>query len=354
MTARVIVVALTLVFAAPAGAQTIGADLDRPANAPNTCRQLPSTDPFGGRAYIAPIFVRDGISCTYLGTGPPVAPTREITGAPGPGIVTAVRVKVGPVTGPMVVTVLQTQRSTNDPATPENPDRVGAGFVCCIHAGATPIFTPAPNAITTVATRLPMRFDFNADVGETRDYLGLTVIGLDTPIPAHDTGTSNDVNAPSALAFFPGVAPGDIRADGAGVRGYVPLLNADFVALCRGAALRSTAAAAQSSRCAPRAGLLNGRVTITRGGLLLSLPCNLASACSGVARVESASGRSRGRRTTFATRRFKLAAGAAKSLTAPLSAPGRRFVRGRRTVGAWVNVRLGKQLVAAHRVTLRR
>ena len=326
---------------ARAQVSAIGANMARPANAVNTCRELPSTNAFGNRAFVAPVFARPGASCTYLGVGAPLNPQAEIAAAPGPGVVTAVRVKTGPSVGPMIATVLDSLRG-------------GTGFACCFHAGQSRVFTPAPNAVTTVPVRLPMRFEFNQASGERRAYLGLTVLSLDVPIPAHDTGTNNDLASPGALAFFAGVEPGQERADGAGVSGYVPLMAATFQRLCTGATLIAAARAAQAAGCAGRAQLASGSVPVRRGRARFTVVCNLPGGCRGTARVQTRSALRRGRRATLARSSFRIAAGGRDTVAPRLTRAGRRRLSGRRRLRAFANVRVGKAPVAVQRVTLRR
>src|SRR5262245_46959899 len=83
-----VVPAALLALPSLAAAQTIGANLARPANAPYGCETLPTIGPFGERIFQTG-FGAGAPTCTYLGTN-----LAESTGAPGPGIVTAVRVKV--------------------------------------------------------------------------------------------------------------------------------------------------------------------------------------------------------------------------------------------------------------------
>lgn len=113
----------------------------------------------------------------------------------------------------MQVTVVQATRS-------------GVGFACCFYERASKVFTPKPNAITTLRVSLRVRLDLNPSFGETRDYLGLTVLEPGVPVPANDTGNPGDITGPGALAFFPHIKKGNERADGAGVGGVAPLLNA--------------------------------------------------------------------------------------------------------------------------------
>ena len=196
-----------------AGAQLLGGRLDRSANSTFACDVMPATGAYGER-FLLPTGVS---TCTYLAVGS-LRDTSLQVAAPTTGVVTRVRVKVGPRTGPMRITVLRAIRSSV------------AGFACCFHQGESRVFTPAANRVTEVAVNLPMvaTFDPDPNVGEAVDRLALTVLGPGVPVPAHDFGQAGDTTKPGSLAFFPHVRPGDVRVDGAGLGAITPLLNADF------------------------------------------------------------------------------------------------------------------------------
>lgn len=264
---------------------TVGADLRRPANAPYGCESLPTTDAFGNRFFLP----TGSTSCTYVGTGA-LGSQQEVAQAPrGGGLVTLVRVRAGPVTGPTQVTVLRATRS-------------GVGFACCFYAGASPVFRPAPNSITTLRVRLPVRSDLNPAFGETVDYLGISVLAPGVPIPAQELGNPGNPFQPGALAFFPFVRPGDERADGAGVIGIVPLVNADIVPLCPlGGPVRADCVPAVS------VGL------VRTGGTTIALPlaCNLAVDCAGTILLQStrAAIARKTHKIIYASARFRIPSG---------------------------------------------
>ena len=325
------VVVGVLAESASGQAGVIGADLRRPANAAYGCEALPSTDAFGGRLFLP----TGAATCTYLATGG-LASQAEVPQARFPGgVVTAVRVKAGPVVGPLQVTVLRTNRG-------------GLGFQCCYWAAQSQVFTPAPNTITQVGVRLPMRADLDPQVGETVDYLGLTVLAPGVPIPMHEIGNPGDPNNPGALAWFNHVAPGQERADGAGVGGVVPLLNADFVPLCQGRVVG--ARAAQAGPCLPGIAARGNRAAVRGGRALLTLVCNVAFPCQGRLRLQP---RSRGG-TVLGSAPVAIDPGAQGALRVRLTRAGRRAV-GRRV---WLNVRLalpdGREAIVSTRVRLRR
>jgi hypothetical protein len=244
---RALTLAVVTLALLPASALGIGADLNRPANAAFGCELAPTTDAFGNRAFLPSSFTQGilGVgqaitSCTYLSVGG-LSGQQEIIQAPTPGIFTVARVKTGPVVGPMQVTVLRAIRGGTGTG-----EAAGPGIACCIFRRASQVFVPAPNAVTAVVVNLPVNVNVlptDAAVGESFDYLALTVLAPGVPIPAHDIGTPGDIRQPGALAFFPGIGPDrPERVDGAGVGALVPLLNADFVPCLLAAGVRAKAA----------------------------------------------------------------------------------------------------------------
>ena len=331
----------TTVVAPPAQAVTVGANLNRPANVRYGCEVLPSTDAFGRRLLLGAPF-GGAATCTYLGFGVLGALTETPQAPSGGGIVTQVRVKVGPVTGPMQITVLKALRTRLEPGA----EGTGAVTACCFYDGATPAFTPAPNAVTTLNVRLLMRNDLDPAFGETVDYLGLTVLAPGVPIPAHDLGTPGDVRQPGALGFFPHIKPGDERSDYAGVGAFVPLISAEIIQLCGGRAARAAA-----GPCIPVVSPV-GAATVANGRARLQLLCNLLGGCNGSVRLQSraASGRTT---VTFATGTIRLGPNATTTISARLTAAGRALLRSRRSARAYAVIRIGGRTVT-RLVTVRR
>jgi hypothetical protein len=127
---RLLVAALLGLALRPASATalTFGADLAGPVDFTGTCGQLFSD------------------SCTTFSGS-----TTLSYYAPASGTVTAVRVKTGNVAqGPMQIVVMSSlyQNHAGDPGHPY--------FACCFVAAYGPVFTPAPNSVTTIPTTLPM------------------------------------------------------------------------------------------------------------------------------------------------------------------------------------------------------
>src|SRR3954469_6830789 len=176
-------VLLALTAAAPARGQTVtfGADLNRPVNSSLDCTVSPT--PFG--------LVSTGAqTCTWSSVSV-TSPQEGLVVPNGTGVITAVRVKAGPVTGPMRVMVLEAYR--------------GRTTGCCTGIRASQVFTPNANAVTTIAMNPPLQVSADP-VGDpdtltiVYDVLGLSVLQPGVPIPI--------TNAGSSFGFYPDVQPG--------------------------------------------------------------------------------------------------------------------------------------------------
>ncbi len=193
------VIALAAWAAPVASARTLtfGADLNNPANVPNN-------DTTGGVCAagvanpIAPIpgsvtppaLVPPGYqSCMWTYTGYDKYDLDGL-GAPATGRITAIRVKVGPVTGKMRVNVI---RFLNQRGSVSGPYLEAYG----------PEFTPKPNSITQVPTSLRVQSDDYVLPGDPTiraiDQLALEVEAPDVPIPLFR-------DPPAANNFFTGAA----------------------------------------------------------------------------------------------------------------------------------------------------
>jgi hypothetical protein len=339
-----------------AGAVTVGANLNRPANAAYGCETLPSVGPFGER-----FFLPSGVTtCTYVAVGA-LGNMSEVAQTPfGGGVVTQVAVRAGPVVGPMQATVSRAMRSTSP----------GVGFACCFYAGASQIFTPAPNAVTRVAVRIPVRADLDPQVGETVDYLGITVLAPNVPIPAHEVGNPGNLSNPGAIGFFPHLQPRDAvsgRVDGAGIGGVQPLISAEILPFCgarAAAAISGTARASANGPCSPLLGLATTSVRVRGGRVVLTLLCNAPQGCSGRLLLQStrprgaaASARRRGGAATYAAVRFSIPSGGSKAVKPKLSRAGRRLLAARKRARVWANISFsgaGAGIRESSRLTLRR
>lgn len=350
MTRRLALAAVLAALAAPATARAIpfGANLTLPANVAFDCTALPLPNAFGTGFVLVPV-PNGAQTCTWMGAGTAAQPAAGSFLAPVAGTVTQVSVRVGPVTGPMQVVVLRSFRdffSTQDP-------------VCCTEVARTPPFVPAPNAVTTIQTALPVRKDTVPDPATrlvTFDALALSVLAPGVPVPLFDSGRHNpaDFGAPSALAFHPAIGPGqEAFASGSGVGGFQVLLAADV-----------TPGATAPGGTAPAAiRLVQAAATVRDGRAPVLITCSLAAGrCVGVLRLQSraaggaaaAATRRRARTVTYGSARFDVRHGRRASVSVALTRAGRALLRdhARRTV--WVNATVGRRAQPAMRMTLKR
>jgi hypothetical protein len=159
---------------------------------------------------------------TYLGTYP------DTLGAPASGTITAVRVKVGPITGPMRVNVIRFLFQQN-PGDPSHPTSAGPFL-----EAYGPQFTPNASATTQVATSLAMQEDptpapSDGTTIQVIDQLALEIDAPNVPIPAFaDPGALSYLTYPSPTsenlpAPSPNRIPGSLLGTGLGV-----LMSADL------------------------------------------------------------------------------------------------------------------------------
>ncbi len=149
-------------------------------NVPNIVYQPPGP---GCTAYSAGAF--------GSGSGSHVVPS-------GFGVITSVRIRQGPATGPMRLSVLMGQRG------------IGIGVSqCCVGRTQTDVFTPAPNQVTELRTRIPVRNELTATNVYEFDQLALTGVGPQSVIPA--VRIPEDPNLGFVFTsgiYFPAIAPG--------------------------------------------------------------------------------------------------------------------------------------------------
>ena len=286
------------IHAQDARAVTFGADLDAAPDNPATCSSLFAN------------------SCTFF------------SGAPGPGFyaplsgtVTAVRVRTGNfVQGPMQILVMRSlyQNNLADPGHPF--------FACCFVEQYGPIFTPNPNAITTVPVALRMDEDPipppNDGITNARgDFLALSVLAPNVPIPANfdnASGFSGFAPAPNPQTT-PAPAPNPIFPSTNGL-GYHLTMNADLTVGGGGPGPIP--------------------VTIATGGQLVGttaaipLTCVLTTACNGTLRLAGlpAGGVTRARARAkkgklFGKVRFRIASGQSAVVQVRLNRAGRKQIR---------------------------
>ena len=194
-------IAIAALPASTAHAKSFGAKLSRPANAAETCQSF--------------IFFQQVPSCSWTTSGAQFNPAESMV-VPGTGTITRVRIRVGPQTGPMRISILQSLRKENS-----------GESACCIGRRQTRVFTPKPNAITSLKVHLPVSSTFNRTSRiYAFDGIFLTMVNASTPIPANasDPNTGN-----CSGGWFPAVRPGQENFTGPyGFCGYTILIRADW------------------------------------------------------------------------------------------------------------------------------
>jgi hypothetical protein len=336
------------VFASGASAIPFGADLNRPANVNFDCTVLPGPPPAFTPGFT--VLPSGAPTCTWMNVGSAANLQAGTFVAPVAGTVTQVSVRVGPVTGPMQVVVMRAFRDFLSTAVP----------VCCIEVARTPAFTPAPNAVTTLATALPVRKDVIPDPINntvTFDSLALSVLAPNVPVPAFDVGSHDpsDFSIPAASVYHPAVAPNQERFISSGVGGFQVLMAADVTPSITGAG-----PAPGGNVTAPIA-LARRVIAVNNGALRVPIRCSLATGrCIGTLRLQSsqpvaiAAAAQRTRVKTYGKARVSIAAGSQSRVRVRLSRAGRRLMRGRRRAKVWANATIGGTRVPPVRLTLRR
>ncbi|MCU0308384.1 MAG: hypothetical protein MUE51_11570 [Thermoleophilia bacterium] len=333
-------------LALPAGAAAIpfGANLDRPANSRVDCTLLP----FG--FFASPTNVT---TCTWTAIGRLGDFSEGLNVPAGRGTITAVRVRVGPVTGPMQAVVF---RSLRNPLSTTPP-------VCCQVVGLSPVFTPAPNAVTTVQVAFPVVNDRVVEPGLEAlrfDTLALSVLAPGVPIPAHDTGNYDPSTAQGGLGFYPALTRiGEERVGPAGLGGYQLLVSGEWVPAPEGTQGVDPALGGPGGVSPAAVRLVQPAVSVAGPVATLGLTCGPAAPCVGLVRLQSAPGARQGaqvagaRVVTYATGRFRIAPGATGRVRSRLSSAGRSLVRRTPRARVWANVTMGGRLVSSTRVRLR-
>jgi hypothetical protein len=198
--------AALLVPAASSQAVTVGAPLDQPVNLNVNCQVF-------SEFFAIP-------SCTLWGNDSAGAWTSQTP--KGNWTIVRARVRTGPSTGPMVFTVIRALRS-----------QAGAGpLICCSSPVESPVFTPPPNSIVTVPVDLPVVNTVQVVDGESIevvDYLGISMLDLNSSLPVHQATSEADPAASAGLTYFiPAMRAGQETFEPGSVFGYMPLVNADY------------------------------------------------------------------------------------------------------------------------------
>jgi len=195
---------VVLALGAPsAQAKWFGADLSRPANSQATCQSF--------------IFTQPVPSCSWTTSGAVFNPKESMV-VPGTGTINKVKIKVGPQTGPMRVSILQSLRAENS-----------GESACCIGRRQTKVFRPKKNRTSTFDVNLPVSISFNKKSRiYSFDNLFLTMEDAVTPIPGSGDGNTDSGNCSGG--WFPAVRPKKENFTGPyGVCGYTILVRANWV-----------------------------------------------------------------------------------------------------------------------------
>jgi hypothetical protein len=341
-------------LASPAHAVPFGANLNQPANVTFDCTVLPGPPPGFEPGFT--VLPSGFPTCTWMSTGSVTNAQAGTFVVPVAGTVTQVSVRVGAVTGPMQVVVMRAFRDFFSTASP----------ICCTEVARTPPFTPTPNAVTTIATALPVRKDTLPDPinrSVTFDMLALSVLAPNVPVPAFDSGSHDPANfaIPGAVVYHPAVGPSQERFTSSGVGGFQVLMAADVTPSPTGAGpVPQVPAGVGPGITAPIA--LVGRVlAVNNGAVRLPIRCSLATGrCIGTVRLQSgaigvaATAAKKRRLKTFGSARVSIPAGKQATVRVRLNKAGRKLVRSKRRVKVWANASVGGKRVAPVRMTLRR
>jgi hypothetical protein len=359
-----------------AGALTFGSNLEQPANAPLSCGEG-VLNQFLGQFVFGPF----GGTCMWSSVV--VGSASESLTAPASGTVTAVRVKMGPNTGPMQVNVVRFLfRQTGDPAKPE--------LACCFVEAYGPVFTPAANAITTVPTDLPVKVEPTPPPADTTtiaatDQLALSSLDPSVQVPLFATKNGeNDLSvlsyawypAPTAAAGVPAPSPNPIGGF-ADLTGFKVLMNADLDTGAGAPAGGGGGGAGGGgggggggaqpilAPAVPTIALPKVTIPVRGGAATVPIQCAVLD-CTGLINLQSAqqaglarvakSKRKAPKLVSYGTARFSLKAGATGKVKVKLNAAGRRLVKTHSRAKVWANVHFtaGGGAPKSVRLTLKR
>ncbi len=311
----VLTVLLGALVAFPATAlatTTFGANLSREPDNTRTCITI----------QVFPLY---GPTCSAESIDPVTA---ESSFPPaGDGVVSRVRVRVGPTTGPMQIVEEEALRQDN-PADPGHPT-----YACCKAVALSAVFTPAANSTTTVPVNFHVKQDLAPEASGyyVDDHLSLSVLDPNVPIPA-----ATDPNASDGYWFPAWQSAGEERAGIYGDAGYTILFNADWDAGNGGGG---------GGGGGQPVTLANKTARVRNGNALVNLLCTLAVPCAGQLRLQNRQARvamllapRKGLPTTYSSVKFKIPAGKKKAIKAPLNAAGKRLLKHRKKAKVWATI----------------
>jgi hypothetical protein len=334
-----------------AKAQTVTFGANVATEAPQStydCTQEPGA--FGNGAWTpVPGYLNDS-SCTWTTPANSVNQSESLVTPGGTGTITTVRLRVGAVTGPMRLVVLNFEY---DPS--------NGNAQCCNAAYVSQPFTPTANSVTTLHTSLPVHTDAGGEESappyEVADLLALNIDEDGVPIPVVDyTGRGLPVNAqPSDNVHWPEYVQGQTDLAG-GYLGYQLDMNADWVSGTSTPPPKPTVTAPK-----PTVSFASLKPAVKHGKTYLGLGCGKGAACSGTIAVENrplagaaaASKKTKSNSTViYAQGSFKLAAGKHATVAVPLKAKGRAAANGHRRLTVYIDITMGTRK-QCKKVTLR-
>ncbi|MBF6595972.1 MAG: hypothetical protein IVW51_16225 [Thermaceae bacterium] len=147
-----------------------------------------------------------------------------------PGTVVSANIRIGNVTGPMRFVRMRILFQNNN---------IGFDRACCSVEQFGQVFTPAANAVTTVALNFPMTRDPTPSPNDTTtlaaaDLVGLEILAPNVPIPGNWTRNGGPQLGLPDYIYFPALstrvnAPSsNLRSDGS-YSGFLPSFNLNFV-----------------------------------------------------------------------------------------------------------------------------
>ena len=326
---------------ASAGAVTFGADLNNAPNNTITCG-----------AGVPPLYLYNvgSPSCMYFSGAPGPTPY-----APASGTVTAVRIRVGAVTGPMQVVVLRSlyQNKAGDPGHPY--------FACCFVESYGPVVEPQANAIATVPMSLPMTEeptpppnDFTTNAAG--DFLALSVLAQNVPVPMFIDNQSGD------SGFYPAPTPQTVPAPSQNpifqstdiFAGQV-LINADLNTGGGGGngggggGVPGGGGGPAAPAAIPAVGLPKRTLPVKNNAVGVPIQCLVVNCTgtlalqnaqqAGIARVAAKKKATKPKTVSYGSVSFSIAAGKTSTVKVKLDAAGRKLVKGKKSAKVWANVR---------------
>jgi hypothetical protein len=250
---------------ASATTATFGSPLQNAPNVAAGCESRPFVSSADFDTYVPT--ASGAASCTWWQTGVfgDAADGRKGY-VPGDGTVTSITVRSGPNPAPLRVVVARQ-------LTPFGPNAPFSGTSCCVFAGQSEEFQPAPNTTSTFALDLPVEHNRNVDSGiQTDDIVGVSARSDAGALPLYaipgQTRQSayTQVGTLDAEAMWPalGSEPNDSGGgrNGTGLAGFE--VTAQFT-WCDGKGTRSRLATTRAV-CAPPTGSPAGGAGGAGGG----------------------------------------------------------------------------------------